>query len=113
MIVAHGSSAELDLATADEKKAYELRAQMTELMRFHVEDLYYDFVTGEQDKAYPVLLQWVQTFPRDVTGHNNFARCLRLLAQHDRAAGEAREAARLLPTPWSYNNSTNSGTTRS
>jgi eukaryotic-like serine/threonine-protein kinase len=102
---AHGSLAELDLATANEKKAYELRARMTELTRFHVEDLYYDFVTGEQDKAYPVLLQWVQTFPRDVTGHNNFARCLRLLAQLDRAADEAHEAARLLPTPWSYNNS--------
>ena len=102
---AHGTLGELDLATADEKKAYELRTRMTELTRFHIEDLYYDFVTGEQDKAYPVLLQWVQTFPRDVTGHNNFARCLRLLAQHDRAADEAREAARLLPTPWSYNNS--------
>ncbi|HMI51203.1 MAG TPA: protein kinase [Candidatus Saccharimonadales bacterium] len=102
---AHGTLGQLDLAAADEKKAYELRTRMTELTRFHIEDLYYDFVTGEQDKAYPVLLQWVQTFPRDVTGHNNFARCLRLLAQHDRAADEAREAARLLPTPWSYNNS--------
>jgi len=102
---AHGSLAELDLATAEVKKAYELRARMTDLTRFHVEDLYYDFVTGEQDKAYPVLLEWVHTFPRDVTGHNNFARCLRLLAQLDRAADEAHEAARLLPTPWSYNNS--------
>jgi serine/threonine protein kinase/Flp pilus assembly protein TadD len=102
---AHGTLAELDLATADAKKAYELRTRMTELTRFNVENLYYDFVTGEQDKAYPVLLQWVQTFPRDVIGHNNFARCLRLLAQPDRAADEAREAARLLPTPWSYNNS--------
>jgi serine/threonine protein kinase len=101
---AHGSSAELDLATADAKKAYALRSRMTELTRFHVEDLYYDFVTGEQDKAYPILLRWVQTFPRDVTGHNNFTRCLRLLAQHDHATEEAREAARLLPTPWSYNN---------
>jgi eukaryotic-like serine/threonine-protein kinase len=102
---AHGTLGELDLATAAEKKAYELRTRMTELTRFHVEDLHYGFVTGEQEKAYPVLLQWVQTFPRDVTGHNNFARCLQLLAQLDRAADEAREAARLLPTPWSYNNS--------
>ena len=103
--VAHGTLGELDLANASENKSYELRTRMTELTRFLVEDLHYGFVTGEQEKAYPVLLQWVQTFPRDVTGHNNFARCLQLLAQLDRGADEAREAARLLPTPWSYNNS--------
>ena len=103
--VAHGTLGELDLAAAAEKKAYELRTRMTVLTRFLVEGLHYGFVTGEQEKAYPVLLQWVQTFPRDATGHNNFARCLQLLAQLDRGADEAREAARLLPTPWSYNNS--------
>jgi len=103
--VADGTLGELDLAAAAEKKAYELRTRMTVLARFLVESLHYGFVTGEQEKAYPVLLQWVQTFPRDVTGHNNFARCLQLLAQLDRGADEAREAARLLPTPWSYNNS--------
>jgi serine/threonine protein kinase len=103
--VADGTLGELDLAAASEKKAYELRTRMTVLTRFLVESLHYGFVTGEQEKAYSVLLQWVQTFPRDVTGHNNFARCLQLLAQLDRGADEAREAARLLPTPWSYNNS--------
>jgi serine/threonine protein kinase len=95
---------ELALAAAAEKKAYELRTRMTELTRFQVEGLYYDGVTGEQEKAYPVLLQWVQTFPRDVIGHNNFAKCLGLLGQPGRAADQAREAARLLPTPWSYRN---------
>jgi len=99
---AHGALNELALASAAEKKAYELRTRMTELTRFQVEDLYYDGVTGEQEKAYPVLLQWVQTFPRDVIGHNNFAKCLALLGQPNRAADEARETARLLPTPWSY-----------
>lgn len=91
-------------AAAAEKKAYELRTRMTDQTRFQVEDLYYENVTGEQEKAYPVLLQWVQTFPRDVIGHNNLAKCLNALGQPDRDADEAREAARLLPTPWSYRN---------
>ena len=91
-------------AAVAEKKAYELRTRMTEQTRFQVEDLYYGNVTGEQEKAYPVLLQWVQTFPRDVIGHNNLASCLNALGQPDRDADELREAARLLPTPWSYRN---------
>jgi eukaryotic-like serine/threonine-protein kinase len=46
----------------------------------------------------------VQTFPRDVIGHNNFAKCLNALGQPDRDADQLREAARLLPSPWSYRN---------
>jgi tetratricopeptide (TPR) repeat protein len=99
---AHGVLNEFALAAADEKKAYELRTRMTDVTRLQTEYLYYDTVTGEQEKAYPVLLQWVQTFPRDVNGRNNFSRWLSLLGQPDRAEDEAREAARLLPTPWSY-----------
>jgi tetratricopeptide (TPR) repeat protein len=99
---AHGALNELTSAAAAEKKAYELRTRMTELTRFQVEGLHYDLVTGEQEKAYPVFLQWVQTFPRDYIGHNNFARCLTLLGQPDRAVDEASEAARLFPTPWIF-----------
>jgi hypothetical protein len=67
-----------------------------------VEGLYYDVVTGEQEKSYVVLSQWVQTFPNDFIVHNNLIRCLGLLGQPGRAADEAREAARLIPSPWSY-----------
>ena len=84
--VAHGSLNELELSTAAKKRAYELRTRVTALTRFHLEQLYYDGVTGEQEKAYEVLVQWVQTFPRDFIGHNNLRRCLSLLAQPGRAA---------------------------
>jgi serine/threonine protein kinase/Flp pilus assembly protein TadD len=99
---AYSSLNQFALAHPVEKKAYELRSRMTELTRFQIENLYYGVVTGEQEKAYTVLLQWVQTFPRDVTGHNNLIRCLELLGKPGRAADEAREAARLVPTAWSY-----------
>jgi hypothetical protein len=93
---------EIALAAAAEKKAYELRTRMTDPARLQAEAGYYDLVTGEQERAYPVLLQWVQTYPRDVIGHNNFAKCLALLGQPGRAADERREAARLLPSSYSY-----------
>jgi len=100
--VAHEVLGEYALGAAANRKAYELRTRMTARTRFHVEDLYYDVVTGEQEKSYVVLSQWVQTFPNDFIAHNNLIKCLAFLGQPGRAADEAREAARLIPAPWSY-----------
>src|SRR5439155_5768787 len=99
--VAYGGDSAL--AAAAEKKTYELRTRMTEPARLRAEALYYSVVTGEQEKAYPVILQWVETFPQDFTARYNLRGCLLTLGQQDRSLAEAREAARLLPSPWSYN----------
>ena len=99
----YGFGTEPALPVAAETTAYKLRTRLTERTRFHAEDLYYEVVTGEQDKACAVLSQWVQTFPDDFIAHSNFAACLLRLGQLDRSLAEAREAARLLPSPWSYN----------
>src|SRR6267154_1869032 len=99
---AYQNRGELALAAAAVKKTYELRTRMTEPGRFHAEDSYYADITGEQEKALPILLQWVGTFPQDFIAHNNLSWCLQLLGQPDRSLAEAREAARLLPSPWSY-----------
>jgi tetratricopeptide (TPR) repeat protein len=99
----YGGGIERALPVAAETRAYNLRTRLTERARFQVEDLYYDVVTGEQEKACAVLAQWVQTFPDDFIAHSNFAGCLLRLGQPDRSLAEAREAARLLPSPWSYN----------
>src|SRR6266478_3176046 len=99
----YGGETERALPVAAETRAYNLRTRLTERARFQVEDLYYDVVTGEQEKACAVLAQWVQTFPDDFIAHNNLSGCLLRLGQLDRSLAEAREAARLLPSPWSYN----------
>jgi len=83
-------------------KAYELRARMTEPSRLETEYLYYAWVTGEREKALSVLLQLVQTFPRNVTARVNLASCLAFLGQPGKAADEIREAARLQPTAFTY-----------
>ncbi len=84
------------------KKAYELRDRMTEPNRFHTEFLYYQNVTGELEKAYLGASQAVETFPRDVLARNNLASVLIRLGQPDRAADQAREAARQVPNSYSY-----------
>jgi eukaryotic-like serine/threonine-protein kinase len=99
---AYRSSDESDLAVSAYTRAYELRARMTEPSRLQMEYLYYAWVTGEREKALSVLLQLVQTFPRNATVHLSLASCLAFLGQPDKAADEAREAARLQPTAYFY-----------
>jgi len=83
-------------------KAYQLRNRMTEASRLETEYLYYAWVTRDLDKALSVLTKSVQTFPRNVTARVNLAGCLVLLGQPDKAIDEAREAARLEPTAYTY-----------
>jgi eukaryotic-like serine/threonine-protein kinase len=91
-----------DLAISAYTRAYELRARMTEPSRLDTEYLYYAWVTGEREKALSVLWQSVQTFPGNVIARLNLASCLAFLGQPDKAADEAREGARLQPTPFTY-----------
>ena len=87
-----------DLSAASYTRAFQLRDRMTEKDRLNVEFLYYDFVTGELDKAYSVLLQSLELFPRDVFLHNNLAHTLSRLGQLKRAADIEDETARLQPS---------------
>jgi DNA-binding winged helix-turn-helix (wHTH) protein/tetratricopeptide (TPR) repeat protein len=100
----YSNFAENTEAAAAETKAFELRDRLTGPARFLAETLYYSLVTGDLEKAYPVYLEWVQTFPLDVRGHINFSFCALNLGRLDRAVTEAREAVRLLPTPATYGN---------
>jgi eukaryotic-like serine/threonine-protein kinase len=100
----HSNFGETTEAAAAETKAFELRDRLTGPARFLAETLYYSLVTGDLERAYPVYLEWVQTFPMDVRGHINFSFCALNLGRLDRAVTEAREAVRLLPIPATYGN---------
>jgi eukaryotic-like serine/threonine-protein kinase len=89
-------------ASAAGEKAFELRDRLTGPTRFLTETLYYGLVTGDLEKAYPVYLEWTQTFPLDVRAHINFAFLLINMGQYDRASAEARDVVRLLPSAVAY-----------
>jgi len=86
-----------DLALVGSSKAFELRSRLTVPSRFHVEAVYYGD-RQEWDNECSVSQQWVQAFPRDVIARTNLARGLERLGRHDEELGQAREAARLLPS---------------
>ncbi len=96
---ANGFLTRYDLMKASYTRAYQLRDRMTEKDRVNADFLYYVNVTGELDKAYPVLVRSLELFPRDVFFHNNLAYTLQRLGQPNRAADVEGETARLEPSP--------------
>jgi tetratricopeptide (TPR) repeat protein len=101
---AHESLGEDVLAARAATKSYELRVRLTLPRRLNAEQSYYEVVTGEQEKSRAVLTEWIRTFPDDFFAHANLTVCLSLLGLRDEALAEAREAARLYPSPVSYEN---------
>lgn len=90
------------LAAASGRAAFALRDRLTAPARFSVESDYYGQVLGNWEETCVVRARWVQAFPHDVVGRNNLGYCLSILGEPDRALGESREAARLLPAPYTY-----------
>ncbi len=55
---------ELSLAAENTRKAYDLRERVSEREKFYIESHYYDYVTGDLEKARQAYELWAQTYPR-------------------------------------------------
>jgi class 3 adenylate cyclase/tetratricopeptide (TPR) repeat protein len=86
---------ETTLAAENIRKAYNLRDRVSEREKFYIESHYYQFVTGDLEKARQAYELWAQTYPRDVVPPNNLSHIYGALGQYDKALAEAREAFRL------------------
>jgi eukaryotic-like serine/threonine-protein kinase len=85
------------LAAKNLRKAYELRAKISQWEQLYVEAHYYDHVTGELEKAAQVYEQWEQIYPRDWVPYNNLASLNAYFGNHEAALEKAVEALRLQP----------------
>jgi DNA-binding winged helix-turn-helix (wHTH) protein/tetratricopeptide (TPR) repeat protein len=90
---------EVQLATAQTTRAYELRGRLTNREKISIESRYYRYVTGELDKAAQVYERAIQTLPHARLGgtFTNLADVHACLGQYAKAVAEAREALRLDP----------------
>ena len=95
--VGYQNLGETTLAAEYTRKAYELRERVSEREKFQIESVYYDYVTGNVDKARQVYELWAQTYPRDDVPPTNLSVMYLRLGQYDRSLAEAREAIRLDP----------------
>ncbi len=76
-------------------KAFELRDRASEREKLHIESLYYELVIGDLDKSIEVFQQWIGSYPRDATAHENLAICYVQQGQLDKAQNLLLEAQHL------------------
>jgi serine/threonine protein kinase/tetratricopeptide (TPR) repeat protein len=79
------------------EKAYELRDRVSERERLYLAEKYYNFVTGEMDKAVETLQTWTRLYPDDFIPHNNLSLNYQFQGRYEESLREAREAVRLGP----------------
>ncbi len=92
---AYSNLDETGLASESTRKAYELRAHVSEHERLYIESHYYQFVTGDLVKASQVYELWAATFPNDEAPRTNLAVIDSNLGKFDRSLELAQEAVRI------------------
>jgi serine/threonine protein kinase/tetratricopeptide (TPR) repeat protein len=80
------------------KKAFDLRDRVTESEKFEITASYYEWATGELEKANQTYELWIQVYPRQATAYGNLGSDHMILGQYEKAATETREALRRAPT---------------
>ena len=84
-------------AGENSRKAYELRAKVSERERFSIEAVYYTYTTGELEKAIEIYRLWQQAYPRDYLPCTNLGDIYGSLGSWEKALQEALDALRLEP----------------
>jgi eukaryotic-like serine/threonine-protein kinase len=86
---------EAGLAAEYARKAYELREKVSERERLGIEADYYNFTTGELEKAAQTFELWEQTYPRNASAYTDLGAIYTNLGNYEKALDEQREAMRL------------------
>ena len=89
---------EKNLAAENARKAYELRARVSEWERFYIESHYHQFATGDLEKSRQVYELWEQTYPREQVARNNLGVVYQNLGQHEKSLTKYREAGQVAPS---------------
>jgi serine/threonine protein kinase/Flp pilus assembly protein TadD len=79
------------------KKAYDLRERVSEREKYRISAFYYQFATGELDKANQVFELWKQSYPRDDIPPADLGDNYMRLGRWERALQETQETMRLEP----------------
>jgi Tfp pilus assembly protein PilF len=88
---------EKKLSAENTYKAYDLRARVSEWEKFYIESHYYQFATGDLEKARQAYELWAQIYPREQVPATNLGVIYQSLGQHEKSLSEFRESLRLSP----------------
>ena len=78
-------------------KAFQLREHASEREKLHIASVYYEFGTGELDKAIQTYILWAQSYPRDWLPLLNLGVAYGTIGQYEKAAEATRESLTLYP----------------
>jgi eukaryotic-like serine/threonine-protein kinase len=95
--VNYGQSGEITRGAEYTWKAYELRERVSEKEKFYIETWYYNFLTGDLEKALKWFGLWAQTYPRDFVAQTGQATIYASLGQYNKVLTLYHEALRLDP----------------
>jgi eukaryotic-like serine/threonine-protein kinase len=91
-----GAVGETALASENIRKAFGLRAHVSEREKLWI-DSEYQKITGNRERAQQVFEVWAQTYPRDWVPRHELGSVYAELGEYDKALPEFREALRLYP----------------
>ena len=97
MGVFYVNQGQLETAKEHIQKAYDLRDRVSERERLYITEKYYNYISGELDKAIETLTTWARLYPTDFIPHNNLAINYQMLGNYEEALKEGLEAVRLSP----------------
>ncbi|MGA2950445.1 MAG: protein kinase domain-containing protein [Candidatus Sulfotelmatobacter sp.] len=86
------------------RKAYTLRDRVSDREKFRISAFYFQYVTGEMDKAIESYELWAKSYPREMVPHGNLGSLYASVGQYDKAIAETETAQRLEPTITDYAN---------
>ena len=86
---------ENDLSVENMQKAFALRDRASEPEKLYLDSHYYEFVTGDLNKAEQTYELWRQTYPRDIVPMINLGNLYTQMGQFDKAAQECLDALRI------------------
>src|SRR5271156_501672 len=93
-----------DLAAANARKAYELRDRVSEREQYRISAFYFQYVTGEVEKATEAYELWAKSYPRDPVPHGNLGYIYSALGQYDKSIVETEAQQHLEPSIVGYGN---------
>ncbi len=104
LATAYNNISEPGLAAQFAQKAYDLRDRASEREKLYIDSHYYNFVSGDLEKASQAYTAWAQSYPRDEIPYTNLGSIDAGLGHYERSLAEAQEAFRLNPSGLNYSN---------
>ena len=95
LAVEYANLGRASLAAENAKKAYDLRDRVSERERYRISAFYFQYVTGEVEKATEAYELWAKSYPHDPVPHGNLGFIYSALGQYDKSIVETEAQQRL------------------